>query len=41
MGTGKTFLSIGFAERYPDKDVIIFAPRFLKSHWKKISPFMA
>ncbi len=34
MGTGKTFLGIGFAQSYPDRPVIILAPRFLESHWK-------
>jgi hypothetical protein len=33
LGTGKTFLSIGFAERNPNRPVIILAPGFLHSHW--------
>lgn len=33
LGTGKTLLAIGFAERYPDRPVIILAPKFLLSHW--------
>lgn len=33
MGTGKTYLGIGFAELYPDRPVIILAPRFLESNW--------
>lgn len=33
MGTGKTFLGIGFAQSYPDRPVIILAPKFLESHW--------
>ena len=35
MGTGKTFLAIGLAERHPTKEVILIVPRFLTSHWKK------
>ena len=35
LGTGKTFLSLGLAERYPSKDVVILVPNFLVSHWKK------
>ena len=27
-------LSLGFAEKYPDKKVIILLPRFLKSNWE-------
>lgn len=33
MGTGKTFLGIGFAESFPDRPVVIIAPRFLEGHW--------
>ncbi len=33
MGTGKTFLAIGFAERFPEKPVIVLAPRFIEGHW--------
>jgi hypothetical protein len=33
MGTGKTYLGIGFAQLYPDRPVIILAPRFLQSNW--------
>ncbi len=33
LGTGKTFLAIGYAERNPNKKIVIFAPRFLKYHW--------
>lgn len=33
MGTGKTYLGIGFAEAFPDKDVVILAPGFIESHW--------
>lgn len=33
MGTGKTFLGIGFAETFPDYPVIILAPKFIESHW--------
>lgn len=33
MGTGKTYLGIGFAQSYPDHPVIILAPKFLESHW--------
>ena len=34
MGTGKTYLGIGFAQAFPDHPVIILAPRFLESNWK-------
>jgi hypothetical protein len=34
MGTGKTYLGIGFAEKYPDREIIIIAPRFIEAHWK-------
>ena len=34
MGSGKTFLALGFAERNPSKKVVIFAPMFLVNHWK-------
>lgn len=33
LGTGKTYLAIGFAEKNPDHPVIILAPGFLQSHW--------
>lgn len=33
MGTGKTFLAIGFTERFPDKHVVVLAPRFIEGHW--------
>lgn len=33
MGTGKTYLGIGFAQAFPDHPIIILAPRFLESHW--------
>lgn len=33
MGTGKTYLGIGFAQSFPDHPVIILAPKFLQSHW--------
>ena len=33
LGTGKTYLSLGFAERNPKKKVILFIPRFLRGHW--------
>lgn len=35
LGTGKTYLALGFAERYPSKNVVLFVPRFLQSHWQK------
>lgn len=35
LGTGKTYLALGFAERHPSKNVVILAPRFLQSHWQK------
>jgi hypothetical protein len=34
MGTGKTYLAIGFAERLPDREVIVIAPRFIEAHWE-------
>lgn len=34
LGTGKTYLSLDFAEKYPDKNVVILLPRFLKSNWE-------
>lgn len=34
MGTGKTYLGIGFAQAYPNHPVIILAPRFLQSNWE-------
>ena len=33
MGTGKTFLAIGLAEKYPDAHVVVMAPRFIEGHW--------
>ncbi len=35
MGTGKTYLGIGFAERFPDKSIVILAPRFIEAHWQQ------
>jgi predicted PurR-regulated permease PerM len=34
MGTGKTYLGIGFAQSFPDRPVIILAPKFLEGYWK-------
>jgi hypothetical protein len=34
LGSGKTFLALSFAEKYPGKKVYILLPRFLKSNWK-------
>ena len=34
LGTGKTFLALGLAERNPSKKIVIFAPNFLVNHWK-------
>ena len=34
MGSGKTYLAIGFAERNMSKRVIILAPGYLKGHWR-------
>lgn len=34
LGTGKTFLSLGFIENFPKTDVILMMPRFLISTWK-------
>lgn len=33
MGTGKTYLGTGFAQAYPDRPVIVLAPKFLESNW--------
>ncbi len=33
MGTGKTYLAIGFAEQAKAESVIILAPRFIEAHW--------
>ncbi len=35
LGTGKTYLALGFAERNPKKKIVLFVPRFLKGHWLK------
>ena len=34
LGTGKTILALGFAEKYPKRPVVIIAPRFLQSSWQ-------
>jgi superfamily II DNA or RNA helicase len=34
LGTGKTFLGLGFSEKYPKKHTIILVPEFLISNWK-------
>jgi hypothetical protein len=34
MGTGKTYLAIGLAEAFPERPVVILAPRFIEAHWK-------
>ncbi|MEI6806430.1 MAG: helicase-related protein [Myxococcaceae bacterium] len=33
MGTGKTFLAIGFAEHFQEMPVVVLAPRFIEGHW--------
>jgi len=33
LGTGKTYLSLGFAEQFQNKKVVVLLPRFLKSNW--------
>lgn len=33
MGTGKTFLGIGFIQNYSKEPILIIAPRFLESQW--------
>ncbi len=33
LGSGKTYLSLAYTEKNPDKKVIVLAPRFLKSNW--------
>jgi hypothetical protein len=35
MGTGKTYLAIGFAEKYPDRPVVVIAPGFIEGHWRE------
>ena len=35
LGTGKTYLALGFAERNQSKKIVVLAPRFLKGHWLK------
>lgn len=35
MGTGKTYLGIGFAQAFKNQPVIVLAPKFLESNWKK------
>lgn len=35
MGTGKTFLGIGFIQNFADRPILIVAPRFLESHWQE------
>ncbi len=35
LGTGKTYLAIGYAKRNPDKKIVILVPRFLKGQWLK------
>lgn len=35
LGTGKTFLALGLAERHPSKKIVLLVPRFLRSHWQK------
>lgn len=34
LGTGKTYTSLAFCEKYPHKKIIILAPRFLRSNWQ-------
>ena len=34
LGSGKTVLSLGFAEKYLESQIFIIMPRFLKSNWK-------
>lgn len=34
LGTGKTFTSLAFAERFPQNPVIIIAPYYLETNWK-------
>lgn len=33
MGTGKTFLGIGFIQNFADRPILLIAPRFLESQW--------
>ena len=34
LGSGKTYLALGYSELHPKKKVILLLPRFLKSNWK-------
>lgn len=33
LGSGKTYLSLAYAEKFQDKKVVVLLPRFLKSNW--------
>ena len=33
IGSGKTFIALDYAEKNPDKNVVILLPEFLKSNW--------
>lgn len=37
MGTGKTYLGLGFAQMHPKKSVLIIAPRFIESNWQELT----
>lgn len=33
LGSGKTYLSLAYIEKFPNKEVVIVLPRFLKANW--------
>lgn len=34
LGSGKTYLALSYAEQFPNEEVIVLLPRFLKSNWQ-------
>lgn len=34
MGTGKTFLALGYGEAHPEKEIVILAPPYLRNSWR-------
>jgi superfamily II DNA or RNA helicase len=34
LGSGKTYAALAYTEKFPEKKVIVFSPRFLKSNWR-------
>ena len=33
LGSGKTYLSLAFAEKFPTKNIVVYLPKFLKANW--------